>query len=191
MLIYENEFDKETTLTVSGTTKTIADKQGNKLIFDSNGRMNQMQDSNANALSITYNTNGKIASVVDGANRTTAFAYGADGNLSSIDSPDGLDVSYTYTSHRLTTITYADNRTSSYTYNANGDLTRAQNFDGYKVDYGYTSISPYRVTTISESSSSTAGGSVSIAYSWNSTIFTPIPTTEKATSSVSSISHEA
>ena len=170
--VYENELDKETTLTVSGTTKTIADKQGNKLIFDSNGRLNQMQDSNANALSITYNTNGTIASVVDGASRTTTFAYGADGNLSSIDSPDGLDVSYTYTSARLTAITYADNRASSYTYNPNGDLTRVQNFDGYKVDYGYTSISPYRVASISESSNSITGGSVSIAYSWNSTIFT-------------------
>ena len=140
------------------------------LCFDG-GLQTPMQDSNANTLTVNYNADNTISSIVDGANRTTSFIY-TSGKLSSIDSPDGLDVGYTYTSARLTTITYSDSRSSSYTYNANGDLTRAQNFDGYKVDYGYTSIAPFRVTSISESSSTTTGGSVSIAYGWNSTVFT-------------------
>ena len=131
--LYENELDKETTLTVSGSTKTIQDKLGNQLIFNSSGQLYQLKDSNGNTLSVNYNSDGQVTSIVDGANRTTTLSY-SGGRLASIDAPDGLDVSYSYNSAgRLTGITYADNKTSSYGYDANGNLTTVQNHDGYRV----------------------------------------------------------
>lgn len=170
--LYENELDKETTLTVSGSTKTIQDKLGNQLIFNSAGQLYQLKDSNGNTLSVNYNSNGQVTSIVDGANRTTTLSY-SGGRLAAIDSPDGLDVSYSYSSAgRLTGITYADNKTSSYGYDANGNLTTVQNYDGYKVQYGYTDAAPFRVVSISEYAGSTAGGSLAISHGWNSTTFT-------------------
>ncbi len=170
--LYENELDKETTLTVSGSTKTIQDKLGNQLIFNSAGQLCQLKDSNGNALSVNYNSSGQVASIVDGANRTTALSY-SGGRLASIDSPDGLDVRFGYDSAgRLTGITYADSKASSYTYDADGNLTAVENYDGYKVQYGYTSAAPYRVIRIAEYAGSTAGGSLAISHGWNSTSFT-------------------
>ena len=170
--LYENELDKETTLTVSGSTKTIQDKLGNQLIFNSSGQLYQLKDSNGNTLSVNYNSNGQVTSIVDGANRTTTLSY-SGGRLAAIDSPDGLDVSYSYSSAgRLTGITYADNKTSSYGYDANGNLTTVQNYDGYKVQYGYTDAAPFRVVSIYEYAGSTAGGSLTISHGWNSTTFT-------------------
>ena len=170
--LYENELDKETTLTVSGSTKTIQDKLGNQLIFNSAGQLCQLKDSNGNALNVNYNSSGQVSSIVDGASRTTTLSY-SGGRLAAIDAPDGLDVSYSYSSAgRLTGITYADNKTSSYGYDANGNLTTVQNHDGYKVQYGYTNAAPFRVVSISEYAGSTAGGSLAISHGWNSTTFT-------------------
>ncbi len=170
--LYENELDKETTLTVSGSTKTIQDKLGNQLIFNSAGQLCQLKDSNGNALNVNYNSSGQVSSIVDGASRTTTLSY-SGGRLAGIDAPDGLDVSYAYDSAgRLTGITYADNKSSAYSYDANGNLTAAENYDGYKVQYGYTNAAPYRVISISEYAGSTAGGSLAISHGWNSTTFT-------------------
>ena len=170
--LYENELDKETTLTVSGSTKTIQDKLGNQLIFNSAGQLCQLKDSNGNALNVNYNSSGQVSSIVDGASRTTTLSY-SGGRLAAIDAPDGLDVSYAYDSAgRLTSITYADNKSSAYSYDANGNLTAAENYDGYKVQYGYTNAAPYRVISISEYAGSTAGGSLAISHGWNSTTFT-------------------
>ena len=170
--LYENELDKETTLTVSGSTKTIQDKIGNQLIFNGAGQLYQVKDCNGNTLTINYNSSGQISTIVDGANRTTTLSY-TNGKLASIDSPDGLDLSYNYNSAgRLTGITYADNKQSAYTYDANGNLVVAQNHDGYKVEYGYTGAAPYRVVNICEYAGSTEGGSLTISHGWNSTTFT-------------------
>ena len=170
--LYENELDKETTLTVSGSTKTIQDKLGNQLIFNSAGQLCQLKDSNGNTLSVNYNSDGQVTSIVDGANRTTTLSY-SGGRLASIDAPDGLDVRFGYDSAgRLTGITYADSKASSYTYDADGNLTAVENYDGYKVQYGYTDAAPFRVVSISEYAGSTAGSSLRISYGWNSTSFT-------------------
>ena len=173
--LYENELDKDSTLTVSGSVKTIKDKIGNQLVFDASGRLYQIIDNNGNSMSIAYNSAGRIISIVDGANRTTSLSY-SNGRLSFIDSPDGLDVSYSYdTSGRLTAITYADNKISQYAYDSTGNLLSALNHDGYYVCYTYTEAAPHRVVSIQEYANSVAGGSLSIAYGWNSTTFTDNP----------------
>ena len=170
--LYENELDKDSTLTVSGSVKTIKDKIGNQLVFDASGRLYQIIDNNGNSMSIAYNSAGRITSIVDGANRTTSLSY-SNGRLSFIDSPDGLDASYSYdTSGRLTAITYADNKISQYAYDSTGNLLSALNHDGYYVCYTYTEAAPHRVVSIQEYANSVAGGNLSIAYGWNSTTFT-------------------
>ena len=167
-----NEMDKDTTLVVNSSNRIIKDKIGNQLVFDASGRLYQIIDNNGNSMSIAYNSAGRITSIVDGANRTTSLSY-SNGRLSFIDSPDGLDVSYSYdTSGRLTAITYADNKISQYAYDSTGNLLSALNHDGYYVCYTYTEAAPHRVVSIQEYANSVAGGSLSIAYGWNSTTFT-------------------
>ena len=167
-----NEMDKDTTLVVNSSNRIIKDKIGNQLVFDASGHLYQIIDNNGNSMSIAYNSAGRITSIVDGANRTTSLSY-SNGRLSFIDSPDGLDVSYSYdTSGRLTAITYADNKISQYAYDSTGNLLSALNHDGYYVCYTYTEAAPHRVVSIQEYANSVAGGSLSIAYGWNSTTFT-------------------
>lgn len=167
-----NEMDKDTTLVVNSSNRIIKDKIGNQLVFDASGRLYQIIDNNGNSMSIAYNSAGRIISIVDGANRTTSLSY-SNGRLSFIDSPDGLDVSYSYdTLGRLTAITYADNKISQYAYDSTGNLLSALNHDGYYVCYTYTEAAPHRVVSIQEYANSVAGGSLNIAYGWNSTTFT-------------------
>jgi len=179
---YVNELDKNSTLKISGTTATIEDKGGNKLIFacDSgvnNGRLTTIQDANGNKTVITYTTttitNLRISTIREELNGLSAgqqltLTY-SDNLLSEIDSPDGLDVSFTYSSSNLTKITYADDKSSTYTYSSHC-LKTAKNIDNYNLNYTYTGSAPFRVTRVDEKANTTQGQFLEFTYEWNSTI---------------------
>lgn len=85
---YVNELDMNSTLTFSGTTATIEDKGGNKLIFacDSdleNGRLTTVEDANGNQTLITYTTttitNLRISSVQEKLSGVSAGQQLTDG----------------------------------------------------------------------------------------------------------------
>ena len=182
---YVNEQDKDTVLTISGTTVTITDKEDNKLIFacDSsvaNGRLTTIRDANGNETNIAYTTttitNLRIASITEKlaggtAGQALSLTYESD-LLSEVSAPDGLNVSYSYTSTNLTGITYADGESISYTYNGNRCLTKATNIDNYSITYSYTTGAPYRVTRAAEAAGATSGQYLTFAYGRNRTTVT-------------------
>lgn len=183
---YVNELDKNSTLKISGTTATIEDKGGNKLIFEcdsvlENGRLITIEDSNGNQTVITYTTTDlsndddylristireKLTGLSAGQQLTLTYS---DNLLSEIDSPDGLDVSFTYSSSNLTKITYADGKSSTYTYSSHC-LKTAKNIDNYNLNYTYTGSAPFRVTRVDEKANTTQGQFLEFTYEWNSTI---------------------
>ena len=178
---YVNELDKDSTLKISGTTATIEDKGGNKLVFacDSglnNGRLTTIQDANGNKTSITYTTstitNLRISTIQEELNGLPAgqqltLTYSSN-LLSGVTSPDGLNVSYTYSSSNLTGITYADSKTCSFTY-SNHCLKQAKNIDNYNLNYTYNSVAPYKVIKVEEKANTTAGQYLTFDYGWNCT----------------------
>ncbi len=179
---YVNELDKDSVLTISGTTVTITDKGDNKLIFEcdssvANGRLTTIRDANGNETNITYTTttitNLRISSITEKlagneAGQALTLAYTND-LLSQVTAPNGLNVSYAYSGTNLTGITYADGETASYTYNGNRCLTKATNIDAYSISYSYTAGAPYRVTRAAEAAGSTNGQYLTFTYGRNKT----------------------
>ena len=181
---YVNELDKNSTLKISGTTVTIEDKGGNKLIFacDSgvnNGRLTTIEDANGNKTVITYTTstitNLRISAIQEmlagstGGQQLT-LTYTGD-VLTSVTSPDGLDVAYAYTDGDLTGITYIDTQTCSFTY-SNHCLTQARNIDDYNLNYTYNSTAPYKVIRVDEKADTEEGLYLTFDYGWNCTTVT-------------------
>lgn len=179
---YVNELDKDSVLTISGTTVTITDKGDNKLIFEcdssvANGRLTTIRDANGNETNIAYTTttitNLRISSITEklagnDAGQALTLAYTND-LLSQVTAPNGLNVSYAYSDTNLTGITYADGETVSYTYNGNRCLTKATNIDAYSISYSYTAGAPYRVTRAAEAAGSTNGQYLTFTYGRNKT----------------------
>ena len=187
---YVNELDHDSTLTVSGTTVTVSDKGGNKLVFScdsgaNNGRLTSIEDANGNRTLISYAsstvTDMKITSVTEqlsgqNAGQSLTLTY-TDGRLSSITSPDGLDTEYAYTSGQLTSVTYADGNSSLYGYTQESTVTdrllcSAANIDGYTLSYTYSSAAgntarPRTVASVTEHSGNETGQSLSFTYLWN------------------------
>lgn len=167
---YVNELDKQSTLTISGTTVTIKDKRDSKLIFTcdsslNNGKLTKVEDAYGNSTLITYSSSGatdlkitKIQEALKGqsAGQALTLTY-SGGHLSGISSPDGLNITCTYGSNDLTGITYADSRQTVFTYSSHR-LTQAKNKDNYSINYTYTATLPCRVTKAEERSGSTLGG---------------------------------
>ena len=178
---YVNELDHDSTLTISGNTVTIADKGGNKRIFDcdsavENGRLTTVEDANGNQTLISYSsttiTNLQISSIQEklsgqSAGQSLTLSY-SENRLSSVASPDGRNVSYTYSSGDLTEILYADGKSCSYAY-SNHCMTQARNIDSYNLNYTYNSAAPYRVTKVEEKAGATTGQYLSFDYGWNRT----------------------
>ena len=178
---YVNELDKDSTLTISGTTVTIEDKGGNKLTFACNsgakkGRLTTIEDANGNRTLITYATSTitdlRISSIqeqLDGqpAGQALLLTY-TDDLLSSVTAPDGLDVTYSYTSSDLCGISYTDGKTCTFTYSAHC-MTQVKNIDLYNLNYTYNAVAPYKVMTVTEKADTVAGQNLTFKYGWNCT----------------------
>ena len=136
------------TLTISGTTYTIKDKQDNKKIF-SNGKLTQIVDSDGNKILINY-VGSELKSISRqniGKNPETiaTLSYAAN-KLDTITDAYGRVTEFDYDSNNcLIRITYPDEKTSEYTYNANNNyrLTSATDKEAnygvsYTMSYVYT-----------------------------------------------------
>ena len=165
------------TLTVNDSSFTIQDRDGNQMLFDSNGRLTQVIDGkiSANKIQVTYVsgvTTPKIQTVTDGAGRVYTFSYGTDNNLSSIQySGTGTTaletVTYAYSSDNLTTVTYADNNTATYAYTS-GYLTSATGCQGEQITVTYGSDTG-KVGQVTATDGSTVVSSAAFLYGDNYT----------------------
>lgn len=179
---YKDEDGLELTLTVTGSGTTITDKNGNTSQFDTAGRLVKQENNQQtkSSINITYTTTTGylISQITDGVGRVYRFVYDSNGLLSQITyTGTGLteisSVSYTYSGSLLTQITDKDGESSVYSYTGDNLLSGAQDVDGYRLAYTYTSGSPKRVASINEyQGTDTPGGSLTIAYTHNQTVFT-------------------
>ena len=178
---YVNELDHDSTLTISGNTVTIVDKGGNKRIFDcdsavENGRLTTVEDANGNQTLISYSstmiTNLQISSIQEklsgqSAGQSLTLSY-SENRLSSVASPDGRNVSYTYSLGDLTNVPYTEIK-YEYTNSAWGD--QLTSYDNTAITYdGMGNPTSYRGYTFGwrgKQLVSAGNGTDTITYEYN------------------------
>jgi RHS repeat-associated protein len=110
------------TLTARSSGYSLKDIDGNVRIFDADGRLTAVQDSDGHGLALAY-TSGVLSTVTDTADRTESFDVDpTTGELRDIALHDGRSVRFGYVGGQLTTVTGTDGGTTTYTYNAAGQL---------------------------------------------------------------------
>ena len=117
-------------------------------LYDANGRLKQMTDSNGLRTSYTYDARGRVQTItrtpVSGSAATTQYSYTPWGDVSQVIDPDGMVLDYQYdAAHDLRFIVDAagnyihykydlkGNRTGEDIYDAGGNLKRTM---GYAYD---------------------------------------------------------
>ncbi|MBP3382228.1 MAG: RHS repeat protein, partial [Clostridia bacterium] len=95
----------------------ITAKDKSKMVFNADGNLRFIRDTNNNEIEIVYN-NGVIHQIIDGADRIYQFAYDENGRLASITDPAGRQTTYAYNSwDELNTIYYPDGNVVNVFYN--------------------------------------------------------------------------
>jgi YD repeat-containing protein len=109
---------------------------GSVLVFDSNGKLLQIQDRNGWQQDYNYDNAGHLMSVTDDTQQSLVFTYDAQTNyLTSVIGPNGEQVNYTYTTNGC--LAMAQHVRSgayvSYQYNTNRQLIAKTLFNGLNV----------------------------------------------------------
>lgn len=101
------------------TKYSIADEQGNKMLFNENGKLIQLTDAHENISYLSY-TNGNLTKVVDGNGNAATLTY-QNGKLYQIIDADGDALTFGYDGDLLKNITYpssdGDSRVTIFDYN--------------------------------------------------------------------------
>ncbi|MBR0577478.1 carbohydrate binding domain-containing protein, partial [Proteiniclasticum sp. BAD-10] len=163
------------TLTVNGGSAepfVLTDKGGNRLIFNSAGKLTHLKDLENNTLQVQYSAEGRIQSVTDGSGRTALLGF-SEGRLQEITDPAGRKLRFGYRGAQLVSITYPDGKVTTYDYDGEMKLRSAVRPDGYRMEWTYYGIAPYRVRTMAETGAAGAlGGSLTLTYGYNTTTLT-------------------
>ena len=120
------------------TNYSIADEQGNKMLFNENGKLIQLTDVHGNISYLTY-TNGNLTKVVDGNGNVATLNY-QNGKLHQIIDADGDALTFGYDGDLLKTIIYPssedDIRVTTFVY-TNGTLTGVTDISGITYEIRY------------------------------------------------------
>ncbi|MFO0875988.1 MAG: RHS repeat-associated core domain-containing protein [Gemmataceae bacterium] len=127
------------TFTTSGGFKVI-EADGFLTAFQSDGRLNYVQDTNGNRVTAGY-TNGRLTSLTHSSGQSLTLAYNAAGQLASVTDTVGRQTTYTYdaANEHLLSVTEFDGRTTTYTYNSTHALTVIAYPDGTHQFHDYDS----------------------------------------------------
>ena len=132
------------------TTHVLTDDKGNKMRFNSNGKLIQLIDTNGNVNTLAY-TNGNLTSIVDSNNHSAQLYYDSCGKLFKIvDNGDqNRAIYYEYnTSGELISITYPSAESayssegtlkSQFIYGNNSRLERVIDYSGMTYTISYDS----------------------------------------------------
>lgn len=157
--------------------KMIEMKDGSKLDFDSEGRLEVITDTNGNVMEIewTYDCDEwVITGVSDAAGNHISFEIDwNDFMLMSMTDQAGRKTTFhydrdnTYIHRFLDSITYPDGTTTHFYYNKTGgydqyQLTGVENADGYRVNYTYNNRK--QVTKVTETNGNETGQELQISY---------------------------
>ncbi len=134
---YEDELGKGYKLTLADNEWTLTDKQNNKKIFTSGGRLKTVQ-TNQSYDTITYNYDDDmfLEEIVDGSGHKITIERNENNAILYITSSLGK-VSFKYNGSWLTKITYPDGGTIHFDYDSDYRLTSVTSRDGTKINYTY------------------------------------------------------
>jgi RHS repeat-associated protein len=123
-------------------TSTAASSDGSVIKFDSQGLPVLLSDANGNQITLTY-TGGKLTQVQHSDGDGLTLSYNGNNRISSVSGPGGQITSYTYSPDGmlLTQVTDTDGRVNKYSYQFNGlgyaiaSITRPGNIvENYQYD---------------------------------------------------------
>jgi YD repeat-containing protein len=145
------------TLTQSGTTFTLTQKDQTKYTFQSVAgtpflvsgavyRLTAIVDRNGNTTTLGY-SDGNLMSVTDTYGRAITFHYNAQNHIDSITDPLGRVTTFQYdsTGHLLTKITDPMPNSIQYTYDTLYQLTNKVDKDGRTFEYSYSNFLPVAI----------------------------------------------
>ncbi|MRR10036.1 RHS repeat protein, partial [bacterium] len=106
------------TLTATGGVYTLTEKDGGIYTFLADGRLDYVQDTNANRITCGY-TNGLLTSLTHSAGQGIQIAYNASGRVQTVTDSTGRATTYAYdaTGEHLLTVTDYTGDVTTYTYN--------------------------------------------------------------------------
>ena len=178
---FEDEEGLGFTLTVGsdGDSKyTLEFKSGNKNVYNTNGAIVKICDTDNNYYKFTY-SNNKVSYITDGANRKISFTYTSAGYFSTITDAANRVTTISYASPaKISKITYPDGTSTKFEYDNNSRLIKCIGIDGTALKYEYPTSSyntvKNRVTKVSQlATDGTVGDYLNINYSYNNyTVFT-------------------
>ena len=98
---------------------TLDESNGDSEVFNSNGTLDYIQDSNANRITAAYSA-GKLASLTSSSGGELSLSYNTAGLIASVSSSTGQTVAYTYDSsnHYLVQVTGPGHATTAYSYDS-------------------------------------------------------------------------
>jgi uncharacterized protein (TIGR03437 family) len=92
-------------------------RSGNRLLFDTGGRLTAMIDRNGNTTTLTY-TGGLLTRITDAVGRSITLEYSGS-VISKATDPLGREWKYTYSAGQLATVTDPDDKVTRYGYDGN------------------------------------------------------------------------
>ena len=125
--VWASDSDIDVTLTNSGTNWTLTDRNDGvetyTAISSTEATLSAFKGRNGYARTLSYNGSKQLTSVTDSFGRSLTFTY-LSGLLQTVTTPDGLTLSYSYTSSglnagvldRLASVTYSTSPQTSQTY---------------------------------------------------------------------------
>ena len=146
------------------STHVITDEKGNRMTFNSAGKLIQLIDTNGNVSCLNY-TNGRLSNVVDGTNHSAQLYYDKAGMLTKIVDNGDMNraIRYEYnTSGELIAIIYPSSKAAysnegilktQFVYGKSSRLEQVIDYTGVKYTIGYD-------TSGRVSSLSTAGNTI-------------------------------
>jgi RHS repeat-associated protein len=151
----------------SGGTFSLQETNGQIEVFNANGTLDYIQDTNGNRITAGYNSSGLLSSLTETSGASMSIAYTPQGLIASVTSFDGRIVNYTYDSgEHLISVQSYDGELTQYTYESGSDaatenaLTSITNPDGTSQNFTYNSSGQL-------AGSSQAGGADPVTYSYN------------------------
>lgn len=166
---YQSLREDGSSLTLEEEVYTLTDPDGTTTVFNTEGSLNYIEDSNGNritaqytdgiqtaliatngdSLSLTRNEDGRITEVTDFAGRTTTYAY-TENLLTNVTSSAGT-TTYTYNDDfAVTSITDPNEITTTLEYDDRGRLIRESFNDGVEeITYSYGDNGEVTVTDAS------------------------------------------
>lgn len=172
------EFSELTALPGGGWERRY--KDGNVIVFDTDGRQTAEVDPQGNTRAFAYDGNGRLSTITDQVGGVTTFTYGLLGRLDTITYPDGRVTTFIYDDEAgaLASITEPspESGTVSFGYDENGRLISTTNQNGNTTGYSYDATGKLSGSNLPDGSSirTQIGASIGLVDAFGSAAVPPL-----------------